>query len=195
MISCLLHLWVLIIRHYIVLIDTVSKNGIGCAANTLRFVKTFSSSTLYWTDKSSLKFICWKECKFCQATKLHTHERRDATRGLINWGICHLRLAVCWKANQKAWRNLTAGRLASHPPPPLQLSSVVEGISMARAYSPGSISILLYLFPDSLYYSRTCPWKKVLKHMLISRLLKCIAVSVFACVFACMRVCLCVLLQ
>lgn len=107
-------------------------------------VLRLSSSTLYWTDKSSLKSICWKERKFCQGTKLHTWEERCNVRA-HKLGNLPPETCSCWKANQKAWRNLTAGRLASHPPPQLLLSSVVEDISMARAYSPGLISILLYL--------------------------------------------------
>lgn len=156
------------------------------------------------TDKSSLKFICWKECRFVRPQSC-THERRDAMQGLINWGICHLRLAVAGKQIKKAWRNLTAGRLASLPPPPVLLSSVVEGISMTGAYSPGSISILLYLswFPVLLLQ---IAMKKVLKHML-SRLLRCISISVWMCapvfhatvcitvaifVYLCVLVCVCV---
>lgn len=143
MISCLLHLLVLIIRQYIVLMDTVLKNGIGCAADTLRCVKTFLlRSLLNW--QKLLKIHLLERAQVCQATTLRTWEERCNTR-VHKLGNLPPETFSFWKANQKAWRNLTAGRLASYPPPPLLLSSVVEGISMARAYSPGSISILLYL--------------------------------------------------
>lgn len=143
MTSCLLHLWVLIIRQYIVLMDTVLKNGIGCAADTLRCFKTSRlHSLLNW--QKLLKIHLLERAQVCQATKLHTWEERCNARA-HKLGNLPPETCSCWKANQKAWRNLTAGRLASHPPPPLLLSSVVEGISMARAYSPGSISILLHL--------------------------------------------------
>lgn len=115
----------------------------GCAADTLevwRFLLLRSLST----DKSSLKFNCWERVQVCQATKLHAREERCNARA-HKLGNLPLETCSCWKANQKAWRNLTAGRLASLPPPPLLLSSEVEGISMTGAYRPGSISILLYL--------------------------------------------------
>jgi len=165
---------------------------------TLWGVLRLSFSARYWTDKSSLKLICWKECKFVRPQSCTREEKCNARAHKL--GNLPPETCSCWKANQKAWRNLTAGRLASHPPPPLLLSSVVEGISMARAYSPGSISILLYLywFPELLW--QIPREKKVLENML-SRLLKCIAESVFlsACVcfvtvavFVCVSVCVCV---
>lgn len=98
-----------------------------------------------------LKIHLLERAQVCQATKLHTWEKRCIARA-HKLGNLPPETCSCWKANQKAWRNLTAGRLTSLPPPPLLLSSVVEGISMAGAYSPGSISILLYLslFPALL---------------------------------------------
>lgn len=136
MVSCLLHLWVFDNKTYIVLMDTLLKNDIGCAADTLRCVKTsLLHSHLNWQKR--LKIHLLERAQVCQATKLHTREERCNARA-HKLGNLPPETCSCWKANQKAWRNLTAGRLASHPPPPLLLSSAVEGISMARAYSPGS---------------------------------------------------------
>lgn len=141
---------------------------------TLWGVLRLSSSTLYSTDKSSLKTICWKEHKLLRPQSC-THERRDATRGLINWGICHLRLAVAGKQIKKAWRNLTAGRLASRPLPPLLLSSTVEGISMAGADNPGSISVPLYL--------SLIPMKRSLEAIQIVKMHSSVFLSKCVCVF------------
>lgn len=147
-----------------------------------------SFSLLNWQKR--LKIHLLERAQVCRATKLHTWEERCNARA-HKLGNLPPETCRCWKANQKAWRNLTAGRLASHPPPPLLLSSVVEGISMAGAYSPGSVSILLYLswFPVLL---SQIPTKKVFRHML-SRLLRCTAVSVFLSASSCK--CVCVLLQ
>lgn len=131
--------------------DTVLKDVTGCVADTLSCVKTFLlRSLLNW--QKLLKIHLLERAQIYQATKLHTLEEKFNVRA-HKPGNLPPETCSCWKANQKAWRNLTAGRLASQPPPPLLLSSVVEGISMARAYSPGSLSILLYLswFPVLLW--------------------------------------------
>lgn len=107
----LLHLWVLIIRQYIVLMDTVLKDDIGCAADSLRCVKTFPSSTLLNWQKR-LKINLLERAQVCRATKLRTWEERCNARA-HKLGNLPPETCRCWKANQKAWRNLTAGRLAS----------------------------------------------------------------------------------
>lgn len=150
-----------------------------------RYVKTLPPSLS--TGWQKLLKICLLEIvQVCQATKLHTWEERCNARAHKLENLPP-ETCSCLKANQKAWRNLTAGRLASLLPPLLLLSSVVEGISMAGAYSPGSISIQLYLswFP---VLPLQIAMKKVLKHML-SRLLRCISMS--ECVHVCACSCVC----
>lgn len=76
-------------------------------------------------DKASLKFICWRKKKSLSGHGA-AHVRGERERGERCNAKAHKLgesatwdLRSAWKANQKAWRNLTAGRLASHPPPPL----------------------------------------------------------------------------
>lgn len=114
----LLHLWVLIIRQYTVLMDTVLKNIIGCA--TLRCVKTFLLCSLPNWQKLLKIHVLEKSASFFEATKLHTWEERCSARA-HKLGNLPPETCGCWTANQNAWRNLTAGGLASHPLPPLLL--------------------------------------------------------------------------
>lgn len=189
MISCLLHLWVLIIRQYIVLMDTALKNGIGCAAHTLRCVKTsLLHPRLSW--QKLLKIHLLERAQVLSGHKA-AHARAERCNARAHkLGNLPPETCSCWKANQKAWRNLTAGRLASHPPPPLLLSSVVEGISMAGAYSPGSLSILLCLswFPGQL--THIVPWQKVFEAYAIQivKMHSSVCLSECMCVFAYMHV-------
>lgn len=135
---------------------------------TLWGASRLRSSTLCWTDKSSLNFICWKERTFVRPQSC-AHERRDAHK-LGESSTWDLPLP---ESKSKSWEEFNSWKTWvpsststatfigwwKFPLPPMKVA-VVEGISMATAYTTLAYHQSCYTSPDSQYHSRTFPMKK-----------------------------------
>lgn len=171
----LLHRWVLI-RQYIELMDSVLKDDIGCAADTLRCVKTFPLHSTELTKH--LKINLLERAQVWRATKLHTWEERCNARA-HKLGNLPPESCRCRKANQKSLREFNSWKTCIPSSTSTATFICGGGNFNGRSREPWlSINPVRPLLIPSI----TLPDShgKVFRHVL-SRLLRCIAVCECAC--------------